>query len=430
MNGPEKEAAARPMKIAHCLPNQGWVDEMRGQNPRDAAHIQQKYIAEGLRGRGHTVTWVAPHGLEEVCLSDLTKTQTAPRTWTKRRWFDLLSKAVWKLQQPFGIPYLNVFSNLRYSDACLQALPGYDVVFERNSLYNAGAAMACRTLRLPYVMFFDADQIAELDFMDKPLKGWLRWRARQLLRFNLETARRIVCVSDIARRHLVQTWNVAADKLIVLPNAVDVKRFQPDPNLGAQTRASLSLTADQPLVVFVGSFYQWHDVTTLLRAFARLQSEHPEARLLLVGDGAARERMTALARELGLGETARFTGFISHPDVVRYINAADIAVVPVPKMEREMWLSPMKLFEYMASGKAVIASAMGQIMDVLRDGENGLLVPPGDELALAAAIERLIADAPLRDRLGWQARDDAVRYHSWEQYILRLEAVLADAASA
>lgn len=417
------------MKIVHCLPDQIWVDEMRGANPRDAAHIQQKYIAEGLRARGHVVTWIAPRGLDEMCVSDLTETKTAPRTWTTRRWFDLISKAVWKIQQLLRIPYLNVFSNLRRYDACLQVLPGCDVVFERNSLYNAGAAMACRKLRLPYVMFFDADQIAELDFMGKPLTGWLRWRARRLLRFNLETACRIVCVSEIAKRHLMQNWNVPADKLIVLPNAVDVNRFQPDPNLGAQTRASLSLTADQPLLVFVGSFYQWHDVPTLLRAFACLQASRPDARLLLVGDGTERERMMRLAQELGLGEAARFTGFVSHADVVRYINAADIAVVPVPKMEREMWLSPMKLFEYMAAGKAVVASALGQIVDVVRDGENGLLVPPGDETALAEAIGRLMADVSLRERLGWQAREDAVRYHSWEQYISRLEAVLVNAAA-
>jgi glycosyltransferase involved in cell wall biosynthesis len=403
---------------------------MRGQDPRDAAHIQQKYIADGLRARGHTVTWLAPRGLEEICLSDLTETQTAPRTWTARRWFDLLAKAAWKLQRLLGVPYLNFFSNLRRYDACLQALPGCDLVFERNSLYNAGVAMACRTLRLPYVMFFDADQIAELDYMGKPLTGWLRWRARQLLRFNLKTARRVVCVSDAAKRHLMRTWNVAADKLIVLPNAVDVNRFQPDPNLGAQTRASLSLTADQPLLVFAGSFYQWHDVATLLRAFALVRQQHPAARLLLVGDGAERGRMMSLAQQLGLGEAAHFTGFVSHAQVVRYINAADIAVVPVPKMEREMWLSPMKLFEYMASGKAVVASALGQILDVVRDGENGLLVPPGDEAALAQAVSRLITEMPLRERLGWQAREDAVRFHSWEQYLSRLEAVFVDACLA
>lgn len=427
MTSPGKEAAFRPLKIAHCLPDQGWVDEMRGQDPRDAAHIQQKYIADGLRARGHAVAWVAPQGLEEVCVSDLTETEPAPRTWTTRRWFSLLSRAVWKLQQLLGVPYLNVFSNLRRYDACVQVLPGQDVVFERNSLYNAGVAMACQKLNLPCVMFFDADQIAELDFMGKPLTGLLRWRAVNLLRYNLRAARRIVCVSDIAKDHLMKTWDVPADKLVVLPNAVDVKRFQPDPELGAKTRASLSLTADQPLLVFVGSFYQWHDIATLLKAFAAVLKKHPDARLILVGDGTERERMMQLSVDLGVAQAVNFTGFVGREDVVRYVNAADIAVVPVPKMEREMWLSPMKLFEYMASGKAVVASAMGQVRDVVKDGANGLLVPPGDEAALAEAVNRLIEDVSLRERLGLQAREDAVRFHSWEQYLSRLEAVFLDA---
>ena len=83
--------------------------------------------------------------------------------------------------------------------------------------------------------------------------------------------------------------------------------------------------------------------------------------------------------DLGLEHAVLFTGFVSHTQVSRYVNAADIAVVPVPNMKQEMWLSPMKLFEYMASGKAIVASSMGQIKDIIKDGENGLLVPAGDE---------------------------------------------------
>ncbi|MCK6540118.1 MAG: glycosyltransferase family 4 protein, partial [Anaerolineales bacterium] len=422
MKGAEKEASLRPMKIAHCLPDQHWAEEMRGENPRDAAHIQQKYIAEGLRARGHSVTWIAPQGLDDVCVSDLKTTTLAPRTWTASRPFETLGKFAWKAQQLLRIPYLNYFSNLRRYDACLRVLPGHDVVFERNALYNSGVAMACEKLHLPYVMFFDADQIAELDFMGKPLKGLLRWRAKRLLRYNLRVARRIICVSKIAKDHLMKTWDAPADKLVVLPNAVDVNRFEPDPELSAQTRASLSLTA-HPLLVFVGSFYQWHDVVALLKAFALVLKTHSEARLFLVGDGAGRERMMQLSVDLGLEGAAQFTGFVTHAEVVRYVSAADIAVVPVPTMKQQMWLSPMKLFEYMASGKAIVASAMGQIKDVIRDGDNGLLVPAGDEAALADAIIRLIEDVPLRVRLGRQAREDAVKDHSWEGYLSRLEDV-------
>ena len=428
MKSPEKEAPSlHPMKIAHCLPDHHWIDEMRGENPKDAAHIQQKYIADGLRACGHSITWIAPEGLEDVYVSDVRATKPVTRTWTTSWWFDILGRTVWKIQQLFCIPYLNFFSNLRRYDACLQVLPSHDVVFERNGLYNSGVAMACKKLGLPYVMFFDADQIAEMDFMGKPLKGLLRWRAGNLLRCNLDVARRIICVSNIAKKHLMNAWDVPLDKLIVLPNAVDIKRFKPDPELGAQTRASLHLM-NHPLLVFVGSFYQWHDVVTLLKAFALVLTTHSDARLLLVGDGTEREVMMKLSQDLGLEHAAHFTGLVSHAEVVSYVNTADIAVVPVPDMKQEMWLSPMKLFEYMASGKAVVASAMGQIKDVIKDGKNGLLVPAGDEMALANAINNLIDDIALRSRLGKRARENAVQNHSWEQYISRLENVLMDSA--
>lgn len=410
------------MKIAHCLPDRPWIESILGENPEDAAYIQQKYIAEGLRTHGHSIAWIAPQGFDTVCVSDLQDTNVALRTWTASRWFELVSKFVWKIQQLLHIPYLNYFSNLRRYDACLQILPGHDIVFERNSLYNSGVAMACKKLDMPYVMFFDADQIAELDFMGKPLKGLLRWRASNLLRYNLGIARRIICVSENAKEHLMGTWDVPSDKFVVLPNAVDVERFKPDPSLRVQTRSSLHLI-DHPLLVFVGCFYQWHDIVTLLKAFACVLKTHSDARLLMVGDGTEREAMMKLSDSLGMNNAVQFTGFVIHAEVSRYVNAADIAVVPVPAMKQELWLSPMKLFEYMASGKAIIASAMGQIKDVIQNGQNGLLVQAGDEKALANAIDMLIEDIPLRTRLGEQARNDAVQNYSWEQYLSRLECV-------
>ena len=427
MCGPEIEAMfSHPLKIAHCLPEQGWVEEMRN-DPKDAAQIQQKYIAEGLRERGHSIAYVAPLDLDQMALTiDGTETIIAPQTWTVSWWFSLLSKVIWKIQQVLHIPYLNYFSNVHYSNACLQILPGYDIAFERNGLYNNGVAMACKKMKLPYVMFFDADQIAELEFIGVPLIGLLRWRARKLLRYNLKAARRIVCVSEIAKKHLMMNWKVPSDKLVILSNAVDVQRFKPDPDLGAQTRASLQLK-ENPLVVFVGSFYKWHDVVTLLNAFAVVLKTHTDARLMLVGDGTERKRMIDLSIEMGIEHAVQFTGFVTHKEISRYVNAADIAVVPVPKMKQEMWLSPMKLFEYMAAGKAIVATAMGQIKDVIRDGDNGLLVPAGDDLALANAIVRLIDDVPLRTRLGEQARKDAVKNHSWEQYLPHIENVFVDA---
>jgi glycosyltransferase involved in cell wall biosynthesis len=114
-------------------------------------------------------------------------------------------------------------------------------------------------------------------------------------------------------------------------------------------------------------------------------------------------------------------GQVAHDEVPRWMSAADIATVPYPPMENDLWLSPLKLFEYMASGTAVIATAVGQLTDVIRDGKNGLLVPPGDALAMAGALNALIENPELRSRLGEQARRDSVDKYSWDQYVSRLE---------
>src|SRR6266508_333228 len=100
------------MKIAYCLPDQQWIDEMRGGAPEDAAHIQQGYIADGLRARGHSITYLAPPDLSNTVFAhEMDELTHAPQTWTGSAWFELLSKIVWRLQGIFGIPYLNVFSN-------------------------------------------------------------------------------------------------------------------------------------------------------------------------------------------------------------------------------------------------------------------------------------------------------------------------------
>jgi glycosyltransferase involved in cell wall biosynthesis len=233
----------------------------------------------------------------------------------------------------------------------------------------------------------------------------------------------VVCVSEESKQRLVATWRTPPDKIVVCPNGVDVDRFRPGETERARGRAQLGLGSG-PLVLFVGNFYAWHDVGTLLEAFARVLSRRPDARLVLVGDGATRSTMEARAQALGIAHAVRFTGLVSHGEVPPLLAAADVAVAPYPEPAQPLWLSPLKLFEYMAAGTAIVASATGQLVRVVEDGRNGLLVLPGDVSAMAAAIDKLIANRKLRIRLGRQARRDAEAKHSWPQYVARLEHVL------
>ena len=202
--------------------------------------------------------------------------------------------------------------------------------------------------------------------------------------------------------------------------------FRPDAEAGVALRASLGL-GESPTVIFIGAFYIWHDVSTLLKAFVRVRQSHPTARLLLVGDGEHRPSAARLAAALGIGDAVRFTGSVAHADVPKVLAAADIAVAPYPQMRQDMWFSPLKVFEFMASGKALVASSVGQIVDLIQHGRNGLLVPPGDAESLASALDTLIENTSLRLQLGKQAREDAVRKHSWEHYLDHLESILCKA---
>jgi len=414
-----------PWRIAFCLPEPHPLNRVRSGEVLQQAYIQQGYIATGLAARGHVLTYVAPRSPSEiVCTADPERQDLAPLTWAGSRWFDAASKAAWRVQRWLGVPYLNVFSNLRLLNACLGCLPGHDLVHERHSLWHTGVATACRRLALPYVLFFDADDLLEHDYSGEPITGLLRRRAVQMQRHVLRAADCIICVAQGAKDQLTATWGVPAEKIVVFPNAVDVERHRPRPECRAEVRSALGV-GDDPMVVFVGRFYRWHDLETLLDAFELVVRDRPQARLLLVGDGATRPAMEQRVAGVGLNANVLFAGLRPHHEVPALVSAADVAVVPYRPMGSEFWGSPMKLFESMAAGVAVAASAVGQIADVIQDGRNGLLVPPGDARALAMALSRLLGDAPLRARLGAQARRDAVERHSWDGYLSRLERLYA-----
>jgi glycosyltransferase involved in cell wall biosynthesis len=328
-----------------------------------------------------------------------------------------------------GIPYLNFFSNLKLCDTALPWLHRTDVVYERNGLYRNGVAMACRRAGTPYILFVDADEIVEHDYMGVSLKGLLRKRAEQLFQYNLNTASQIVCVSDAACRNLVKRWRVAPERIVVFPNRADVQRFRPDASARRAIRETLSL-GDRPIVLFVGSFYKWHDVATLLRAFVLLLRVRPEAALVLVGDGETRRNMSQLAADLGISDSVYFIGNIPHHEVPLFIAAADVSVAPYAAGGPEMWMSPLKVYESMAGGAAVVASAVGQLTQVIDHGETGLLTRPGDPVDLSRAIGRLLSDKACRERLTKAARQQAVSAYSWDRYAADLEQLCHVAVAA
>jgi glycosyltransferase involved in cell wall biosynthesis len=166
-------------------------------------------------------------------------------------------------------------------------------------------------------------------------------------------------------------------------------------------------------VGFLGTLKPWHDVTTLVRAMGLLRHLTPAAHLLIVGDGPERERLEDLARSVGIADTASFTGAVPHDSVASYVGAFDVATVPYGRM-RNFYFSPIKLFEYLAAGRPVVAADVGDIGHCVRRGETGLLYPPGDAEALASAISALLNDPAQASSLARSGREHVRAYHTWE----------------
>jgi glycosyltransferase involved in cell wall biosynthesis len=204
-------------------------------------------------------------------------------------------------------------------------------------------------------------------------------------------------------------------------NGVDTERYRPDVD-GRPVRRQYGLD-DSIVVGFIGTFGPWHGAEVLARAFTALLKRDPamSARLLMVGDGANAAEVRRILHEGGAGDRASLTGIVPQEEGPAYLAACDVLVSPhVSNPDGTPFFgSPTKLFEYMAMGKAIVASDLDQIGEVLAHDRDAWLVPPGDVSRLADGIERLVRDADLRARLGANARRKALADHTWRQHTRR-----------
>jgi glycosyltransferase involved in cell wall biosynthesis len=162
------------------------------------------------------------------------------------------------------------------------------------------------------------------------------------------------------------------------------------------------------VVGWTGVLREWHGLELLLDALTRV----PGARLLIVGDGPARATVEARAAALGMSDRVVVTGRVPHDTVPAYVAAMDVAVVA---HDRTGVASPMKLLEYMAMAKPVVAPRLDNVRDIVEHDRTGLLFTPGDVDALAGALQRLAADPALRARLGRSARESIETTRNWRR---------------
>jgi glycosyltransferase involved in cell wall biosynthesis len=412
------------MKIAHLYQESG----IRFYEPQ-AAQLHIYHTIHGLQQAGHQVTLMALQGREVLCTDDLQLFRSDLRVSNNyaglglsgTRPFKQLESGLRRAQSALRLPYLALFDSYRLAEAGRRQLKGFDLIHERFNMMALGGAWASRTLGIPFVLEVNADLLEQRKFKGIPETGGRRLFAEWATRACFNAATRIICISEDLKNHLSSKWRMEATKLAVLPCAADVDAFHPN-YCAEPVRKNLGLT-DEPVVIWVGGFYPWHDLDLLLDSFAQVVQMRPDARLLLVGDGQTRPAVERKISECGLHEAVTMTGAIAHSRVPELLSAADVAVVPATPVpaSRGGTGTPLKLFEYMAAGKAIVATALNQASEVIQDGHTGRLVTAGDARCFAQAVLALLNDSGERRRLGENARRQAVEQYSWTAYTRRLE---------
>ncbi len=375
-----------------------------GSKDGQIVHVEE--IVAALRGLGHEVILVAPPA-------------------TERASFGADSGAVAQLKRLVP-PSLYELMELGYSFLAFWRLwRSYrrhrpDVLYERYNLYCLAGVWLKRFTRMPMLLEVNAPLVHERSqfgrLANRRLAAWVErttWRA----------ADHVLPVTRVLAE-FVRNAGVAAERITVIQNGVS-PAFLEERERGSAVRKRLGLEG-RLVLGFTGFVRDWHGLEQVIELVAESGARY-DLNFLLVGDGPALVLLRQLATRLGVTDRVTFAGLVPREAIPDYVGAFDIAMQPrvVP------YASPLKLFEYMALGRAIIAPATPNIAEVLRDGETALLFDPAQPATFRAAVERMCRDASLRDRVGNAARAAVARQGlTWANNARRITALFQELLTA
>lgn len=289
-----------------------------------------------------------------------------------------------------------------------------DLLHAHSPVLNAFPALrAGRRLQLPVVYeiraFWEDAGVDQGTYREGSPKYRL---ARTLETRACRQVDQIAILCNGLKNDLVQR-GLPAGKITPVFNGVDPADFRPVPS-DPEYLAAWGL-AGKRVIGFIGSFFRFEGLDLLIKAFARIAAQRDDIVLLLVGGGETEVELRALVGELGLAGRVVMPGRISHERIPGVYALIDVLAYPRHPVRLTELVTPLKPLEAMAMGKALVASDVGGHCELICNGETGLLFKAGDETALVAQLERLLADPGLRAMLQEQGRTWVCRHHTWEQ---------------
>ena len=240
-------------------------------------------------------------------------------------------------------------------------------------------------------------------------------------------ADRIVVVTPAFEDYLVEHWRVPREKILVIENGVETQLFSPEPSSGKAALRKELASEGKFIVSYIGTMGMAHGLETIITAASQLRDTNPEIVFLMLGEGAGKERIAALARERGLNNL-RFVDQQPREEIPAYICASDVCLVLLKKTDLFKTVIPTKMLEFMSCARPVILGVDGQARAILEEARGGLVIEPENSDALVDAIRYLATNREAARALGKNGREYVVRKFSRpqtaERYIRALEHLL------
>jgi glycosyltransferase involved in cell wall biosynthesis len=362
-----------------------------------AVHIEE--LISALRRLGCEVVVVEPPQTAEARFGEDAKGLSSLRTKLPKFVSELLELAY------------SLVAYRRMKRAYIQHRP--DVLYERHNLYLMAGVWLKRKFGLPYLVEVNAPL-----YLERSQHGGLALAslARRLELAVWRTADAVLPVTQVLA-DMLAAEGVSEQRLHVIPNGINLDAFASAPK-SPEAKARLGLQG-KLVLGFTGFVRDWHGLDQVIDFIGA--SGRTDLVLLVVGDGPARRGLEAHAQSLGLATQVRFTGIVDRRQIPAAVMAFDVALQPASTA----YASPLKLFEYLALGRAIVAPDQKNLAEIVTHEENGLLFRPGDQLSLFKVLERLVNDDALRERLGTAARETITRRAlTWDR---NAERVVAEA---
>jgi glycosyltransferase involved in cell wall biosynthesis len=357
----------------------------------DGQRVHINAIQRALREQGHEVIEIAPLPAVEAAGGQ-----------TRRTWKRVALEALARAAPRGGYEALELSYNLvgymALSAAIRRVNPHF--IYERYALNTTAGAWASARHGVPLLLEVNSPLADE-----KRALGQLLFHrtSQRIERYVLRAAARVLAVTDVLAGMLRRSAQLASDRVLVVQNGADAPSIAAAGDASA-LKAEFGWGPDDVVLGSVGFFREWHGVDALLQAVASLDSRRL-TRVLLVGEGPALPHLRELAATLDLTPNVAFTGAVPHDRIPRYLAAMDAVVIP----RAVEYASPLKLFEYMAAGKAIIAPRQPNLLEVLTEDVDALCFERENLPELVGAVRRVVSDRSLRQRLGAEAQRTIAR---------------------